>query len=415
MTSPIEQLQLILAALMRLGEGDTEVGDAERIDRIALLEQVKAAAAGAQAAEVVQFGLSQVEAQQRADVHPRLIGRGIADQVALACQLSPTGGSQRLTLARALWFDLPATFAALRRGQISEWVATLVSRETAHLDAATRRTIDADLALRDLATMSPRRAAAAARSLAYLADPVAAVARARIEEKARRVTVRPAPDSMAILTAYLPAAQGIAAWAALSREADSCLAAGDPRTRGQVMADALVTRVTGQAGASDLNVEIGLLLPIETLTGDTDDRPAELRDYGPIPAPLARRLLHDTRGSLFLRRLFTAPGGQIIGADDRRRRFPGALARLIAHRDQRCRDPFCDAPIRHLDHITRHTDGGPTNYSNGRGVCARGNYTREMPGWHLKLLDDGLRGQPHAVAVTTPTGHVYTSQAPQPP
>ncbi|HYP43670.1 MAG TPA: hypothetical protein VEQ66_00545, partial [Propionibacteriaceae bacterium] len=61
MTSPIEQLQLILAALMRLGEGDTEVGDAERIDRIALLEQVKAAAAGAQAAEVVQFGLSQVE------------------------------------------------------------------------------------------------------------------------------------------------------------------------------------------------------------------------------------------------------------------------------------------------------------------------------------------------------------------
>ena len=72
-----------------------------------------------------------------------------------------------------------------------------------------------------------------------------------------------------------------------------------------------------------------------------------------------------------------------MGGDPNRRHFDGWLAQLIKLRDQTCRDPFCDAPIRHIDHIIRHADGGLTNYINGRGTCARGNYVREMPGWHI--------------------------------
>lgn len=279
----VAELAAMLARLGRLQADDDEVSDSERVDRIALLEQLKAAAAGAQVAEIVQFGLSQVRSQQRADVHPRRIGRGIADQVALACRISSSAGSQRLALARALWFDLPATYAGVRSGQVSEWVATLVGRETSHLDAATRRAVDAELARLDLHDMSARRAAATTRGLAYRADPVAAVARARTEEKARRVTIRPAPDTMAVLTAYLPAAQGIAAWAALGRQADSCSAAGDPRTRGQVMADTLITRITGQSEPGDVQVEIGLLMPLESLTQPDSSRPAELHGYDPYP------------------------------------------------------------------------------------------------------------------------------------
>jgi hypothetical protein len=118
---------------------------------------------------------------------------------------------------------------------------------------------------------------------------------------------------------------------------------------------------------------------------------------------------------VFIRRLFTSPSGQIIGGDERRRRFSTHLAKLINYRDQQCRDPYCDAPIRHLDHIVRHTDGGPTSFTNSRGECARGNYVREMPGWTVTLIHDGLGDQPHTVQITTPTGHTYTSQAPQPP
>ena len=105
-SSVLAELQAMLARLGQLGGEDEPVGDAERVDRIAVLERVKAAAAGAQTAEIVRFGVSQVESQQRADVDPRRVGRGIADQVALACRISPTAGSQRLAVARALWFSL---------------------------------------------------------------------------------------------------------------------------------------------------------------------------------------------------------------------------------------------------------------------------------------------------------------------
>jgi hypothetical protein len=101
-----------------------------------------------------------------------------------------------------------------------------------------------------------------------------------------------------------------------------------------------------------------------------------------------------------------------VGCDPRRRRFDGVLAHLITIRDGgRCRDPFCDAPIRHIDHIDRRRAGGTTSFTNGRGTCARGNYVREMPGWHVELVHDGLGPQPHTVRTTTPTGHTYTSTA----
>jgi hypothetical protein len=95
-----------------------------------------------------------------------------------------------------------------------------------------------------------------------------------------------------------------------------------------------------------------------------------------------------------------------------RRQFDGFLRKLIMLRDRRCRDPFCDAPIRHIDHVRRFSDGGLTIYPNGRGECERGNYAREMPGWKVEELSSGLDGQHHAIKITTPTGHSYLSRAP---
>ncbi len=324
-----------------------------------------------------------------------------------------TAGSSRLALARSLWFNLPSTLTALRRGQVSEWVATLISRETAHLDAATRRAVDAQLAQHDLPTVSPRRAAATTQALAYRADPAAAVARAHTEEKARRVTLRPAPDTMAILTAHLPAPQAIAAWAALSQQANSAVATGDGPTRGQIMADTLVTRVTGQVRPNDPHVEIGLVMPIETLAHPDAGLPTQLLGYGPLPAALARELLHHTRGELFVRRLHTT-SGHIVASDKRRRRFPRALARAICYRDRHCRDPYCDAPIRHLDHIQRYADSGPTSVRPPvqAVVEQRDPPARRLAGVVTAGADPSTvgKGQRHH-----PAGHTYTSQAPQSP
>ena len=55
---------------------------------------------------------------------------------------------------------------------------------------------------------------------------------------------------MTYLTALLPVAQGIAAWAALSKFADCAKATGDPRGRGQLMADHLVVSLTTPGSAA---------------------------------------------------------------------------------------------------------------------------------------------------------------------
>src|SRR5829696_6341671 len=331
-----------------------EVSDGERIDRIGRLEQLKAAVAALQAAESVRFAESQVERQLAAGVHPRAVGRGIADQIALACRVSPTEGSRRLGIARALWFDLPATFRLLTRGRVSEYVASLVVSETRHLPAPLRRQVDQKIVAAGLAGMGPRRAAACARGHAYAADPNGYLQRGRTERRHRRVGLRPAPDTMAILSGYLPVDQGVACLAALRRHTDTVKADGDRRSRDQIMADTLVERLTGQAGAADVNIEVHLLMPLSSLLIPTAATPAEILGHGPVPAGIAGDLLRSSRGRVWWRRLFTAPaGGPMVGGDRFRRRFDGWLAQLISLRDRTCRHPYCDAPIRHLDQRLR--------------------------------------------------------------
>ena len=161
------------------------------------------------------------------------------------------------------------------------------------------------------------------------------------------------------------------------------------------------------------------MMPLDSLLDPAAENVAHLLGFGPLPGPLAREVVLNSKGRRWWRRLFTHPAGgsgtAIIGGDPQRRRFDGWLAQLIRLRDQTCRDPYCEAPIRHTDHVVPFRAGGPTTLANGRGVCARGNYVREMPGWMVDLMRNGVFGGPHTIQITTPTGHRYTSEAPQPP
>jgi hypothetical protein len=97
--------------------------------------------------------------------------------------------------------------------------------------------------------------------------------------------------------------------------------------------------------------------------------------------------------------------------DSQRRVFDGALRQFLILRDHLCRTPWCDAPIRHADHITRAIDGGDTSATNGQGLCEACNYAKEATGWNaLPLPSDH-----HEVLITTPTGHTHVSTAPDPP
>jgi hypothetical protein len=200
-------------------------------------------------------------------------------------------------------------------------------------------------------------------------------------------------------------------YAALRREADVRY---DGRSRGQAMADTLVERVTGRNAAVPTPIAVNLVLSDETLLGG-DSAPADVYGYGPVPAAVARamvsRAIADRRSQATLRRLYAHPrAGALVAMESRARLFPRGLAAFIELRDQRCRTPYCDAPIRHRDHAQSWADGGSTSAANGLGLCEECNYTKETDGWRVVTGIDG--NHTHTAEFATPTGHTYRSAAP---
>ncbi len=466
---------------------------------------------------------------------------GVAAQVALARRESPAKGTRLVSHALALTRHLPHTLDALATGLLNEYRAGLVARLTSHLSPELQAAVDAQVIGangQQVGTWGDRELERHVRACADGLDAAGAAERARVAESERRVTIRPVPDTMALLTAVLPVAQAVAVHAALARAAATAKAGGDPRTKNQIMADTLVALVTGQETASDVPIEIQVIITDRALF-DGDDTPAHIPGYGPVPAAWVRHLLtpdpEDTddtedidldsepdehvgqprrgaadsdvdllnldpepdeqdapsppetrdsdvdlldpdhpaeghrdppsgsassrpapspqrpppsftppvpslactppvpparefrRAQTWLRRLFTHPAtGTLVAMDSHRRVFDGGLRRFLITRDGTCRTPWCDAPVRHLDHIRRWTDGGPTTAANGEGLCVRCNLTQEQPGFSIRLVHRGPMandgpdcgtphedsGVPHTVELTTPTGHTYVSSAP---
>ncbi|MCC3301578.1 HNH endonuclease [Arthrobacter sp. zg-Y895] len=415
--------------------------DTELIDRIRALEELKAAASAAQARTAAAFDASQRRKQAVEGVSRDKQGWGVASQIALARRESANRGGRLLGFAKALTQDMPCTLHALSHGKINEWRATLLVRETACLSREDRQRVDAEVAGDPelLETLGDRQLTSRARAAAYRLDPQAAVNRAAKAASERFVSCRPAPDTMTYLTGLLPVAQGVGVYAALAREADRLTAAGDRRTRGQIMADTLVGRITGQAQADSMKVEVQLVMTDRTLLAG-ESEPAFVPGYGPVPAQWARDLVRNRGGAMensgrvadgtcgtgggtggaeghgdaegsartggpnsgrrqdrsdrpardvqtFIRRLYTAPEtGELVAMDSRARLFPTSLARFIAARDATCRMPWCGAPIREFDHVRRHSDRGPTSVGNGQGLCEACNHAKEAPGWSAKVI-----------------------------
>lgn len=391
-------------------------GESDLIEGIAVMERLKSAAAARQARLAVALDASRRAAEAAAGVRSERRGRGVAAEVALARRDSPARGSRHLGFAKALVCEMPYTLAALEAGVLSEWRATLVVRESACLDVGDRRRLDAELCadVRGLEGVGDAALVAAAKAIAYRLDPHAVVDRAAKAAQERTVTIRPAPDTMTYVTALLPVAQGVSVYAALKRQADGCC---DGRSRGQVMADTLVERVTGRSASTAVPVAVNLVLSDQALLG-VESAPAVIAGYGTVPSSVAQHLIAaavaDPGSLATLRRVYAAPAsGALVAMESRSRLFPKGLAQFIGLRDQRCRTPYCDAPVRHRDHARPHRRGGATSAANGLGSCERCNYTKECHGW---TVDTGVgdTGR-HTATYTTPTGDHHHSLAPPAP
>ena len=390
--------------------------ESDLVAGIAALERLKAAAAARQARLAVALDTARRAAEAAAGVPAARRGRGVAAEVALARRDSPVRGGRHLGFARALVNEMPHTLAALEAGALSEWRATIVVRESACLDVEDRRRLDAELCsdTKELDGVGDAALAAAAKAIAYRLDPHAVVDRAARAQDERTVTIRPAPDTMAYVTAFLPVAQGVSVYAALKRQADVCC---DGRSRGQVMADTLVERVTGRPAAQPVPIAVNLVISDQALVG-VESGAAVIAGYGSVPSAVAQNLIaaavEDPNSLATLRRLYAKPGsGALVAMESRSRVFPKGLAEFIGLRDQRCRTPYCDAPVRHRDHALPHRRGGATSGVNGLGLCEGCNYTKETPGWTVRT-EVGENGS-HTARYTTPTGAHHHSTAPPMP
>lgn len=425
-------------ALRAVGAGLDAAG---LLDTLRALEGLKSACAAAQALATDEYDRTRRAARAEKGIPAAQQGQGIAAEVGLARSESPNQGSRHLGLAIVLVREMPHTFALLQQGALSEWRATILVRETSCLSREDRARIDEELCSNPatLAGCGDRMIAAKAMTAAARLDAAALVRRNRKAVGDRRVSSRPAPDTMAYVTALLPVRQGVAVHATLGRDADSILATGDAegRTRAQIMADLFVSRITGVTTAAEQPITVNLVISDEVLFG-SGSTPAHVQGYGDIPAGLARQWVAEAANAvvadsataetdtveteataaesaaavLQLRRVYAHPAtGAFTAMESKSRCFPVGLGRFIDVRDRTCRTPWCDAPIRHRDHIERHTEGGATTADNGAGLCAACNYAKEGDGWAAQPQPK-TRAQLHRYEVKTPSGHRYRSTAP---
>lgn len=239
--------------------------------------------------------------QLRAGVAADRIGKGVDQDLALARRDSPGRTGLFVASARTTVRDLPGVLARLRAGEANPEAVAAVASQVSVLSREHRGMVDEAIAER-IGSMSRRQAEGVSRAMADQLDPQAAVRRRRRRRSERRVTVRPAPDDMAYLTALLPMKQAIAIKAKLTEAAKAVIAEGDAarcepcgepgcdpdvvsgsgsaghrrkrRTRAQIEADLFVEYLTGQATPDATALLLNVLVPAETLAGG--DAPARV-------------------------------------------------------------------------------------------------------------------------------------------
>lgn len=403
-TALINQVREHLEAPMTLEAASTQ---AQALDDIQAAERLKSALSAFQARRTADLAEQRETAEKQRGVPKSRRCKGLAGEIALARGDAPARGTHHLALAQALTKDLRHTMAALAQGRIQEDHARAVTKETEWLNQRDRRTVD-QLIDKDFDGVGPRKLGNIVRDHAQRLDPKTATNRLADAESKRRVYVKPLDNGMGELRGVLPLPQAVAIFENLRATAlrklnagDSKDAAGQKRSRDQLMADTLVERGTGQQSADTVPTQINLVMDQETLF-DAADTPAWLTGHGPIPAGAARTWLSNPDMKVFVRRIFTRPQDQqLVALESRSREFPVGLRHMLFLRDDTCAVPYCEATIQDADHRQPVRLGGATTFQNGSGLCGACNQRKENIGWKHT-------GDAHSLTVTTPTGHQYS-------
>ena len=311
------------------------------------------------------------------------------EEVAAVLRLAPATAHRRIEVARALANRLPLTREALRRGAVSAMHATVLAEGTAELTDEQAAQVEAAVFPRaETQTLGELRAAV--RRWVLRVTPTSAAAAHEQAAAARRVQFWPGEAGMTMVMAELPAAD-----AQTVRLALDALAHCDGRELpvDARRADALVALCAQALSRPDLprrhgrHVQVQVAIDLPTLLG-LAEHPAELAGYGPIPAPVARRLAADATW----RRFVTDPvTGHLLDYGHTVYTPPQDLADYITARDSTCCFPGCSraAYACDLDHTVPFAEGGRTSAHWIRALCRRHHRLKTHKGWEVRTALDG--------------------------
>ncbi|WP_137161179.1 HNH endonuclease signature motif containing protein [Blastococcus sp. CCUG 61487] len=354
--------------------------------------------------------------------------------------------THRYSRARAWRDNLPATYAALGRGDLDEPRAAALADVLGDVDPQLAAAIEGRL-LPEAVDLSVTRLRQRAAELLAELDSAAADERHEEAQQAADVFLQPGPDGMATLGADLPADEAAEAYAVIDTLARMAKAVGDQRPIARIRTElySLLLRRPGGHGQPDVAAHLTITATLDSLAGAGTQAGtvnglvitaahvrgllARIAALGlePPPGGSLTFALTDTDGRL----LATTTVAELLRiaktgcpehpADDCDCPVLGpppatdAYAhtarqeRFVTTRDRCCRMPNCGQRVgwTDLDHVVPHAADGDTTCTNLCCLCRSHHRLKTFaPGWHFRMEPDGT------LHVTTPTGITRTTRPP---
>ncbi|SFT35791.1 protein of unknown function [Geodermatophilus amargosae] len=368
-------------------------------------------------------------------------------ELAVVLNCGRLSASQRAHRAWTYRTHLPATWAAMRGGELDEYRAMTLVEVLQHTDPAAARAVESRL-LPEAADLTAGRLKKKALELLIELDAETADRRREQAERRADVRVYPSPqEGMATLAADLPAGTAAACHALVDQLARMLKADGDERPIGKirtaVFADLL--QRPWDDSRPPVTAHLQIIASLAALAGQSDE-PGE--DNGlPITAGQLRELLRqldglgvrapeggsvtlaltDEDGALRatstldqLRRLARRgcpdhPSGDcgcaVLDRPEPVDRYGPSAAqeRFVRTRDRTCRFPTCGQRVgwADADHVVPHAHGGVTDCANLCCLCRSHHRLKTFAhGWRFTMSPDGV------LTVTTPSGITRTTRPP---
>jgi Domain of unknown function (DUF222) len=317
-----------------------------------------------------------------AEVAAEYGGRYRSEPVALLLKWSSNWAADQVALAEGVVRRLPASLAALQRGEIDLYKVRTVNDLTMNLSPEHAREVE-ERVLERAAEQTGAQLRQRARRIVARVDPVGTRDRAVEAKAARCAGFVSEDDGMAKVYAVVPAEKAVAIALRVDKIARQSKTPDDTRTMDQRRADVVCDLLLGKP--SDVRVELRVTVPV-SMVMRLDDQPGELAGYGPIDTDTARELAGDATW----RRLLTDERGTLLDVGRCTYRPPAALRDFVQARDKTCVFPGCSMPAHRadIDHTIAFPTG-PTDAGNLGVMCRAHHRLKQDPRWSVSQPTPG--------------------------